>query len=302
MRAMSRCFTRLATPGPVLLPVLLALLASPPATADEDHSSGLQNLRKATEGVWSGGAPTSVENFRQLARMGVKTIVSVDGARPDLAAARKAHLRYVHIPIGYDGIGAQERLGFVRLAKEGGGPIYIHCHHGRHRAPAAAAIVCQAAGRMERAAALDYMKAVGTSRDYAGLWRDVEAFRRPGADVRLPELVEVAAVDSLAAAMAGIDRAWDRLEALRGNGWKPAARHPDVRASREALLLEEGFHESVRALKKREGVGLETGLKQAEEMAKQLRSALVNEDLEAAVKLRDRLKRSCSGCHRKHRN
>jgi hypothetical protein len=32
----------------------------------------------------------------------VKTIVSVDGGKPDVETARKHGIRYVHLPIGYD--------------------------------------------------------------------------------------------------------------------------------------------------------------------------------------------------------
>ena len=302
MRAMFRCYMRYASAGASLLLALQVAPAPRSMAAEVGPASGLQNLRKVSQGVWSGGAPMSGEDFRRLSRLGVKTVVSVDGARPDLESARKAGLRYVHVPIGYDGIGPEAQLSLVRLAAESTAPLYIHCHHGRHRAPAAAAIVCLSGGGMERAEALAYMKAAGTSRDYTGLWRDVEKFRRPDAEVRLPELVEVAKVDSLTAAMAGIDRAWDRLEALRRNDWQPPVRHPDVVPSREALMLREGFHESIRALGEGVDVDMMTGLRQAEQRAEQLRRALADQKLERAGKLRERLKRSCADCHRRHRN
>ncbi len=302
MRAMFRCYMSSAAAGASLLLALQLASMSRSMAAEVGPAPGLQNLRKVSAGVWSGGAPMSGEDFRRLSRLGVKTVVSVDGARPDLESARKEGLRYVHVPIGYDGIGPAAQLSLVRLAAESTAPIYLHCHHGRHRAPAAAAIVCLAGGGMKRGEALAYMKAAGTSRDYAGLWRDVETFRRPDAPVRLPELVEVAKVDSLTAAMAGIDRAWDRLEALRRNDWQPPVHHPDVVPSREALLLQEGFHESIRALDEGADVEMRAGLQEAEQMAEQLRRALRNKELDKAGKLRERLKRSCADCHRIRRN
>jgi hypothetical protein len=33
-----------------------------------------------------------------------QTIISVDGARPNVDAAKKEGLSYVHIPIGYNGV------------------------------------------------------------------------------------------------------------------------------------------------------------------------------------------------------
>jgi len=273
-------------------------------SAVEVASAGdpLPNLRRAVAGVWSGGAPAGGEAFRRLRAMGVSMVVSVDGARPDVIGARSEGLRYVHIPIGYDGIPEAARRQLARVALEADGTVYIHCHHGRHRAPAAAAIVCMAGKAMSRSQAIDYLADAGTSRDYVGLWRDVKGFRQPLAQELLPELVPVAEVDSLTAAMAGLDRAWDRLNSLRRNGWKPLAGHPDITAAREALLLEEGFRESVRALGADGEPSLRSGLNQAEASARALGRALGDGRLEQAAALGDELKRSCAACHQRQRN
>jgi hypothetical protein len=140
----------------------VARLADPP---------GIHNLLQAAPHVFSGSEPAGEPAFRSLRELGVTMIVSVDGAEPDVTGAAKFGLRYVHIPIGYDGIDTQAGRALARAAKEATGNIYVHCHHGRHRGPAAAAVVCMAAGSLtaEQSAALLAM--AGTSPDYAGLWR-----------------------------------------------------------------------------------------------------------------------------------
>ncbi len=65
---------------------------------------------------------------------------------------------------------------------------------------------------MSMAKALKILERAGTSKDYAGLWRDVENYEAPSDDVELPELAEVAEVGSLAEAMAKIGRAYENLK------------------------------------------------------------------------------------------
>ena len=55
------------------------------------------------EGLTSGGTPPGEPSFAFLAREGYRTIVSVDGARPDLESAHRHSRSYVHLPMSYDG-------------------------------------------------------------------------------------------------------------------------------------------------------------------------------------------------------
>jgi protein tyrosine phosphatase (PTP) superfamily phosphohydrolase (DUF442 family) len=105
---------------------------------------GVHNAFRATDRIYSGSQPEGEEAFAAFARLGVKTIVSVDGSKPDVEAARKHGLRYVHLPYGYDGIPTNRMVELVKLAAEGSGPLFVHCHHGRHRGPAAVAVMCEA--------------------------------------------------------------------------------------------------------------------------------------------------------------
>lgn len=58
----------------------------------------------------------------------------------------KFGLRYVHLPHGYDGVPADRTKELAKAVRELEGPIFIHCHHGKHRSPAAAAVACVSAG------------------------------------------------------------------------------------------------------------------------------------------------------------
>ncbi len=115
----------------------------------------------------------------ELAKLGVKTIVSVDGIAPNVEAAKKYGMRYVHVPIGYDGIDESAQALLTRVATDIKGTIYIHCHHGKHRGPAAAAIVCRVDDGRPAEAAMIILEKAGTGKEYPGLWRDVEQFTKP---------------------------------------------------------------------------------------------------------------------------
>jgi hypothetical protein len=235
----------------------------------------------------------------------VKTVISVDGARPDIEGARRHGLRYVHVPVGYAGVSESAGRALARVACDAPGPIYVHCHHGVHRGPAAAAIIARAGAKCDAPAALRILEVAGTSKEYAGLWRDVGAFEPPAAGTPLPELSEVAEVDSFTAAMAAIDRCFDNLKLCAREGWRTPAGHPDIRPRHEALLLRQGFQEASRHLEDRDARfrgWIEESLEAARGLEEALaRDELAKDALEAAGERFKRIGSLCSSCHREHR-
>ncbi|MBM3978440.1 MAG: hypothetical protein FJ299_15810, partial [Planctomycetes bacterium] len=157
-----------ADPKPALpRPITLAApVADAPEPADFD---GLHNVVAYSDGLYSGSAPEG-RGLESLANMGIRTVVSVDGAQPDVEDARALGLRYVHLPIGYDGIDDQRRLELTRAVRDLPGPVYVHCHHGKHRSAGAAAAIAVMLGRLDNAQALARMKVSGTAPNYTGLY------------------------------------------------------------------------------------------------------------------------------------
>ena len=289
----------------VFLPLLSAAGCSerPEETRPErrEHAE-LSNLMVVADSIYSGAEPHSDAAFASLADLGIKMVVSVDGAIPDVEAARKYGLRYVHIPIGYDGIRSEARLALARVVREVDGPVYFHCHHGKHRGPAAAAIAAIASGKTDAAGGKRILECAGTGAGYVGLWRDVAAYEPPAEGAELPGLVEVAKVGDFAAAMAAVDRAYDNLKLCRESGWGTPEDHPDLVPAHEALLVLEGFRESARHFSDGYGDEFETWLGGAEAVARELEASLKAADAEAAGRHFERLKISCKRCHEKHRD
>ncbi|MCA9245709.1 MAG: cytochrome c [Planctomycetales bacterium] len=264
---------------------------------------GLEHVLHAAGRVFSGSEPLGKEGFATLQRLGFRTVVSVDGAGPALDLAHRYGLRYVHIPIGYGGVSRQAGRSLARVAADCPGKIYVHCHHGQHRGPAAAAIVCRAAGDLDASGAVDLLQRAGTSADYAGLWRDVANYRSPAPGETLPKLVEHAQVASFAAAMAVVDRYYDNVKLVAAAEWMRPAAHPDLEPVQTVLLLRESLREAGRL---KPAFAVETDfpawLRQSESVAADIETSLRNGDHATAGREFARLKHTCSQCHAKYRN
>src|SRR5262249_41353434 len=131
---------------------------------------GIENAFRLSARLYSGGEPQGEGAFQALKALGVKTVISVDGARPDVETAHRYGIRYVPLPVSYDGIPREQALRIVQAARTLPGPVFVHCHHGKHRGPAAAALCGLVMEGWTRGQALEWMNLAGTSPDYRGLF------------------------------------------------------------------------------------------------------------------------------------
>jgi protein tyrosine phosphatase (PTP) superfamily phosphohydrolase (DUF442 family) len=273
---------------------------------------GLHNVIQVSDRLYSGSSPEGDAGFESLRKLGVKTVVSVDGARPDVARAAKVGLRYVHLPIGYDGISQEQAVQLAKAVRDLPGPVYLHCHHGKHRGPAAAAVVLWCLDEKCTAAqAVAVMKRAGTDPRYSGLYAAPGALRRPTAaelDRAKAEFPEAAAVPALAQAMVRIDEHFDHLTLIKKAGWKVPKDHPDLDPPHEALQLVEHFTELARqpAVAKRPDE-FRGWLGEAEGAARDLEKALraLGKEMSAAAAAEQAFERSralCARCHARYRD
>lgn len=281
--------------------------ASAAATsAQRIHIAGIHNAFRVTDKIFSGSQPEGNAAFAALAKLGVKTIVSVDGGLPDIAAARKHGLRYVHLPFGYDGIPTNRVAELAKLTAESSGPFFVHCHHGLHRGPAAVAVMCEASAGWSPATAETWLRAAGTAPDYPGLYRATREFQPPTAEqlAAVKELPEVTKPSSLVEAMVAIDEHFARLKQSQKAGWKTPPGHADIAPPHEATLLWEQLRELGRAAdmqKRPEDYQLIQA--EAESEADTLRGLLKIPADHAAIDYSFRLvSQSCAACHKQYRN
>jgi len=214
------------------------------------ETPGLHNVYRITDNLYSGSSPEGDEGFQSLKELGVKTIISVDGSRPDVAIAHKYGLRYVHLPVGYDGISRQQVLELAKAVRDLPGLVYIHCHHGKHRGPTAAAAVHLCLDEkcsVEQAVA--EMRRAGTDPHYTGLYAVPKTLTRPTLaelDRVQTDFPEVAKVPGLVQVMVEIDAHWENLKRIQAAGWKVPPDHADLDPPHEALQLVEQYREAGR--------------------------------------------------------
>jgi protein tyrosine phosphatase (PTP) superfamily phosphohydrolase (DUF442 family) len=294
----------------VAMPLLPAAAAenavAPNSLAKPIEIPGVHNAFKASDRIYAGSQPEGDEAFAVIARLGVKTIVSVDGGKPDVAAARKHGLRYVHLPIGYDGIPTNRVAELTKLTTDVSGPFFVHCHHGLHRGPAAVAVMCEASAGWTTNQAVEWLHAAGTSPDYPGLYRAASDFRRPSAAAlaAVKELPEITKPSSVVEAMVAIDEHHSRLKQVQKAGWKTPPGHADIAPPHEATMLWEQFKELARTEDTAKQSAdyrtkLAAGEKATDALRTQLRESHHIATLDAAFK---KVSANCTECHKRYRN
>lgn len=277
------------------------------------NCSFLPNPVQLHEDVISGGLPEGPEAFQELADLGIRTVISVDGAKPDVDTARTFGLRYVHLPHSYDGIPEARAQQLAKAIRDLDGPIYVHCHHGKHRSPAAASVACVGAGLLAPAAALSVLKLAGTSENYRGLYRSAA-----GAQVWDSKLLdslqvtfqETVAVPPLAEAMVQLEHVYHQVQQIADADWKAPAAHPDLDAAHQALLLRERFTEMLRTPEvQQQPASFQQLLKTSEAAAQELETELHQQSnhrdpdaTESLTNLLNSITKDCKSCHVQYRD
>ena len=270
-------------------------------------SDHLKNVFSINNKVFSGGSPHDDKGFAQLKQLGIKTILSVDGGKPDLEMARKYGFRYIHIPMGYDGTTSSNANRILKAAEGSEGPVYVHCHHGKHRGPAAVAVICQGLGMWSASEGVAWMKAAGTSPDYPGLFSMAADFRKLDEYGAIPtNFPEQATVSGLVDMMVEIDARWDHLKIVQKAGYAAPKSHPDLVPAKEAMMLVEAYRELRRVKEARDlGADFLSRLETAEQEAAAIHALLKSDekvDAPLANSLWSKAAQSCAACHKKYRN
>ena len=279
-----------------------------PATIRPLQAKGLNNFFQLSDHIYSGSAPEGDAGFAALKARGIKTIITVDGAKPDVEGAARYGIRYVHLPIGYDGVPTNQAIRLVKAAETLPGPIYVHCHHGMHRGPAGAAVICRALYGWTPEQADDWLKLAGTATNYLGLYRTVEAFQPPSPDVLKDVSTNFPAqseVSPLAEVMIQIDGRVDGMKLIQQAGYKVPPASPDLEPENEALLLHELFKELLRSPTiEGRSQDFRDRLTRAEEAANSLHLDMLMNPLDPkrADAAFQRLNAACAACHQAYRN
>ena len=279
-----------------------------PNRIERVETAHLPNPVRVHERVISGGLPEGDAAFAELKKLGLRTVISVDGAKPDVATAEKYGMRYIHLPHGYDGVPEAKAKELAKAVRDLPGVIYIHCHHGKHRSPAAAAVACLGAGLIGHADATLVLSVAGTSEGYRGLFQSVSEAQPLDAallDTLQPDFPSVAKLPPMAEAMVAIEHIHDHLRTIEKAGWKTPLAQPDPAPDHEALLLREHFTELLRTKELQEQpAAFQKLAKEAESAAFALEDLLKSSDFETenASRLFLAVSDNCKSCHQAFRD
>lgn len=293
---------------------LSSIAAASPPTNEESATPaslprelpGLENVLLVMDGLVNGSAPHGDAGFDSLRGIGIKTILSVDGAAPDTARAEVRGMRYVHLPIAYGGIDEEQGLRIIRAVRDLPKPIYIHCFHGKHRSPSAAAFAAAGLGRMSNDDAVAFMRKAGTSDRYAKLYRAVQT--KQAVD---PATIDKASADFPACfkladyvrQMAALGVFWDELDEAQKAGWSAPADHPDLHAPSLADALVDALNAAAaNPVITTKPVDFREMMAQSLESARALAAAVTRDDKQESDARLAALRQSCQACHTKYRD
>ncbi len=281
-------------------------------TAPAEHQA-LHNVYHLSRSIISGSEPDGPVGLEKVAEMGVKTILSVDGKVPDHVTAEKLGMRYVHVPIRYRGFTRDEMLSIAKTFRELEGPFYVHCFHGKHRGPAAAAIGRVVLDGVSREQAVAEMRQwCGTSQAYEGLYAAIAFGEIPSPAATRAYRFDFPPAHRLSGfrnAMIELPRSWDVVASLSKRDWRPDPDHPDASARNEATRVVEILDQCLAMPEARRRPDAFRGhLEKSTEEARKLAALLkrfeagdgdAGDEAKAVVKT---IKATCTACHQDFRN
>jgi len=271
-----------------------------------DHHGAIHNLHQLNGRLYSGAEPVGEAAYEELASLGITTVISVDAVEPNKDLADKHGIRVIHLPIGYDGVPEDRGMAIGKALATIDGPIFINCHHGKHRAPTALAVGAVCAGEITNEQAEAYLTIAGTSPKYPGLWnsaRGAQTLDHAALVQYDTELPEVMPVGDFVDAMGELDRLSDTIKDLAANDFAVPEDHPDIVPAAIAGQM----HNILRTLEDDPF----TKEQDDEFRAILIRSIVAASETEELIKVGDtqgarealtRLKDSCSDCHNADRN
>lgn len=131
--------------GVAIIVIMLALtgMMTPAQRVTETPGISIENFGKVNDNYYRGAQPLQ-ENFEELKKLGVKTVIDLrkDSLREAPEWVRNSGLKYVNIPLKASKPATEEQTAyFLSLVNDPANwPVYVHCKGGRHRTGALTAI------------------------------------------------------------------------------------------------------------------------------------------------------------------
>ncbi|MBZ5724117.1 MAG: tyrosine-protein phosphatase [Acidobacteriia bacterium] len=150
-------------------------------TAAGSELSGVPNFHKVNDQVYRGAQP-SAEGFRNLARLGVKTVIDLRSrSASEQRKVEAAGMRYIAMPwSGYNAPTADQMSRLLALLHDSAaGPVFVHCRRGADRTGTAIACYRIMHDHWDNRKALTEAKSCGMSLTERLMQQFVLAFQAP---------------------------------------------------------------------------------------------------------------------------
>jgi len=149
----SLSFVVLAGPEPELVPS--KAWTNQAATAL--NLPGLPNAFKVTDNLYRGAQPTA-EGFKELKKLGVKTVLCLRAFHTDSELIAGTGLKYEEIPIKTWHAEMEDVVRFLQVATDTNNlPLFVHCQHGADRTGTMVAVYRMAVCGWKKDDAVDEM-------------------------------------------------------------------------------------------------------------------------------------------------
>ena len=245
-------------------------------------------------GIHVGGEPAGEPGLRALQELGIRSIIDVDATPPGSGIKEHFGIRVVHLPLKYSGITMEEAQVISGLLETLPRPIYVHCHHGTNRAPAAVAVGLVGMGEWSSEDGLALLHASGTDPAFKGLFDSVDSavLIAPALRQHHPGRVDPG---DLALTMDLVDAEWTRLEQFAHSHWVDPASPASAAQLVDLFRTTSGFSGE-------HGAGFAELAEESIAAAQQLEDMLIAGRHATATEQLLLLEQSCSACHHRYRD
>jgi len=136
--------------------------------------TSVQNLYRVEDGFYRGAQPSDA-GFRELAGLGVKTVLDLAGGHGDGGVIRDGSLKLVHVPMSAFGLHDARVLEALRvMADPANRPLMIHCKHGADRTGALVALYRVVVQGWTKEKAVEEMNRGGYH--HSSMWRNLDRY------------------------------------------------------------------------------------------------------------------------------
>jgi uncharacterized protein (TIGR01244 family) len=175
--------------------VLAVAMGSTHASAADVQLSGVRNFHQVNEHLYRGGQPTE-EGFKNLAKLGVKTVVDLrlmdeHSTSDEKRIVEAAGMRYVNIPMQGVVTPREESISkaLKLMTSQADGPVFVHCRRGADRTGTVIAVYRMAHDGWKNDQAVHEAKSYGMSWTQIGLKHYIATYRAPEVVASAPATV-----------------------------------------------------------------------------------------------------------------